>query len=408
MVEALPHPICQQSAHERVLDLLLEMDAASTFTAGVRLALGTLAQIVPCHHGVLYEWNGVTGHAPNKTSLDPSFGHAYLSQGRDLDPCCNERAQQRCLLSETSCTLSDLMSRTSLEQSAFSNRFLQRHGDLIYGLSHSSRLSPDSRLHLRLFRSAKGQDFTNEERALVDLFHVHVTRKLQHLRAIDRYRQDCATLQAGLDLWRRPIFLLDDGARVVGCNSAARTAVADGKHLQLADGFLVPGDGADHASWINHGLEKLLRANPHAQHTNTHLQALRHSLGGGPARHFGIPARLHGSDVSQAVASLTFIDLRRQPACHPQEQLRRAFGFTAAEARVADALMAGLDTEQIAEVFQVRRDTVRSHIKHLLAKTGTRCNADLQKLLVRITPPWLALQREPDAEPRTPATADTY
>lgn len=406
MVEAFPHPIHPPNAHERVLDLLLEMDAASNFSAALRLALGTLAQLVPCQQGVLYEWNGVTGHALNKFSLDPGFGHAYLTQGRALDPCCNERAQQRCLLSETSCTLSDLMNRTSLEQSPFSNQFLQRHGPLSYGLSHSSRLGTDSRIHLRLFRASTSQDFTTDERALVDLFHLHVTRKLQHLRALERYRQDCATLQAGLDLWRRPIFLLDDSARVLSCNAAARTAVAEGKHLQLADGFLVPGDSADHASWITHGLDKLLRANTRSQHHATHLQALRHASRSGPARHFGLLARLNGSEASPAFASLTLIDLQRHPACHPQEQLRRAFGFTVAEARVADALMAGLDTEQIAEAFQVRRDTVRSHIKHLLAKTGTRGNADLQKLLLRVTPPWTALQREQEVEPGTLAAAE--
>lgn len=53
-----------------------------------------------------------------------------------------------------------------------------------------------------------------------------------------------------------------------------------------------------------------------------------------------------------------------------------------------------MGTDDIAEAFGIRRDTVRSHIKRLLAKTGTRGNAELQKLLLRIAPDLVPLQRK--------------
>ena len=67
-------------------------------------------------------------------------------------------------------------------------------------------------------------------------------------------------------------------------------------------------------------------------------------------------------------------------------QLKDLFGFTAAESRVANALLAGQSVEEISQASQVRRDTVRAHVKRMLAKTGSRRQSDLQKLLVKALP----------------------
>jgi DNA-binding CsgD family transcriptional regulator len=72
--------------------------------------------------------------------------------------------------------------------------------------------------------------------------------------------------------------------------------------------------------------------------------------------------------------------------------LRDLFGFTAAEARVANALLVGQTVEDISRETDVRCDTVRSHVKRMLAKTGTRRQGDLQKLLVKALPNVRGLQ----------------
>jgi DNA-binding CsgD family transcriptional regulator len=79
-------------------------------------------------------------------------------------------------------------------------------------------------------------------------------------------------------------------------------------------------------------------------------------------------------------------DLREALPQFAPQQLKDLFGFTAAESRVANALLAGQSVEDISVAASVRRDTVRAHVKRMLAKTGSRRQSDLQKLLVKALP----------------------
>jgi DNA-binding CsgD family transcriptional regulator len=62
--------------------------------------------------------------------------------------------------------------------------------------------------------------------------------------------------------------------------------------------------------------------------------------------------------------------------------LRGAYGLTAAQARVAVLLGEGLSLSAIAERLQVRVDTVRTHLKKIFAKTDTRRQSELVRLLL--------------------------
>lgn len=59
------------------------------------------------------------------------------------------------------------------------------------------------------------------------------------------------------------------------------------------------------------------------------------------------------------------------------ELLRQMFGLTSAEVRVALLLAQGLSCEDIAHRLRVQSNTVRGHVKQLLAKTHTRRQAQL-------------------------------
>jgi DNA-binding CsgD family transcriptional regulator len=69
-----------------------------------------------------------------------------------------------------------------------------------------------------------------------------------------------------------------------------------------------------------------------------------------------------------------------------EAQLRSLFGLTPAEARVA-CLLVVETVEEVAASLGVSVATVRSHVQKLLAKTGTRRQSELVRLLV--SGPWL-------------------
>jgi DNA-binding CsgD family transcriptional regulator len=60
------------------------------------------------------------------------------------------------------------------------------------------------------------------------------------------------------------------------------------------------------------------------------------------------------------------------------------FGFTPAEADIANLVAEGLGAKQIARERNVSENTIRTHIKHVFEKTGARRMSELAKLLLAV------------------------
>jgi DNA-binding CsgD family transcriptional regulator len=67
----------------------------------------------------------------------------------------------------------------------------------------------------------------------------------------------------------------------------------------------------------------------------------------------------------------------------PAQWLCEGYGLTPAEARLAVALANGDSLKEIAEATGNRVGTLRTHLKHVFAKTGTRRQAELVRLVLR-------------------------
>jgi len=63
--------------------------------------------------------------------------------------------------------------------------------------------------------------------------------------------------------------------------------------------------------------------------------------------------------------------------------LRELHGLTPAEIAVVRGLLRGGDPRGIAATIGVSTHTVRSHLRSIFAKTGTRAQADLVRVLLR-------------------------
>jgi DNA-binding CsgD family transcriptional regulator len=89
---------------------------------------------------------------------------------------------------------------------------------------------------------------------------------------------------------------------------------------------------------------------------------------------------------SPSVSAIMFI---RDPckAVSVTNGLRSLFQLTVAEARIAEALINGKSAAQIARESGARIQTVRKQIKSILAKTGTRRQADCVALILRTVAP---------------------
>ena len=81
--------------------------------------------------------------------------------------------------------------------------------------------------------------------------------------------------------------------------------------------------------------------------------------------------------------------LRRVPKTNNGllQSLRQVFRLSPAEAAIAIALAAGVDLHEISEARNVKLNTLRSQIASIMAKTGTRRQAELVALIARLESP---------------------
>ena len=63
--------------------------------------------------------------------------------------------------------------------------------------------------------------------------------------------------------------------------------------------------------------------------------------------------------------------------------LKNRFGFTPAEARLVLRLVSGDSLRSAAKALGIQYETVRTHLKSIFQKTGTRRQAELVILLIR-------------------------
>jgi len=67
----------------------------------------------------------------------------------------------------------------------------------------------------------------------------------------------------------------------------------------------------------------------------------------------------------------------------PKQRLIDAYRLTPAEAALALGLVLGHDLALIADELKITYETARTHLRHVLTKTGTHRQTDLVRLLVR-------------------------
>ena len=88
------------------------------------------------------------------------------------------------------------------------------------------------------------------------------------------------------------------------------------------------------------------------------------------------PLRGQGRDVFSGIAFIVAIVPLTQPGLPFRMLVQRLYDFTPAEARVAENLVAGRSAAQIASLYRISQETVRTQTKSILAKTGISRQAE--------------------------------
>ncbi|HKU86935.1 MAG TPA: helix-turn-helix transcriptional regulator [Casimicrobiaceae bacterium] len=249
------------------------------------------------------------------------------------------------------------------------------------------------RSYLSLYRGVGSQPFDEDDRRILDLLGPHVAQALRLSYRLGFSDVSRSTAYDVLHEVRCGVVLIDREKRVVFMNRHAEALCTGNRGLCLraggssATGSTLRATRAAENDALQRTIDASLRISvpsPEPRRSRSQPVAIRGSDGSVSLIATVIPLppdiRTRG-DNGQAVV---FVDDAASSRSADDHILQGLFGLTPAECRLARALVNGDPPKRIADRFALSENTIRTQIKALYAKTGTRGLASLTALLSRL------------------------
>lgn len=233
--------------------------------------------------------------------------------------------------------------------------------------------------HLTLVRGPQEPDFTDETARLLQALHAPLRAAVRNYWAFARIRQLERAPEVAYDALPQPVLVLRADGLIEYANAAADALLVRGELLAAGGGHLVRAGSCGPAK-----LGLLLSAASCGLVQQVAIWASDGAAAAGAMLHL---TRLPPDTAFEArwprATVLATVQLRpAADAAANASALARRFGFTTAESDVLRELCVGATAIEIAEHRQVRLSTVRTQIRRLLDKSGSRRQADLVRLVL--------------------------
>ncbi|HUH37694.1 MAG TPA: helix-turn-helix transcriptional regulator [Spongiibacteraceae bacterium] len=240
---------------------------------------------------------------------------------------------------------------------------------------------------LRVTRPQGQADFDSDDRRLCELLLPHLAQAIElHTRLQSSESERTLYLDA-IDQLAMGVLLLDEQALVLKVNRAARQLLEGGLGLQLSDGTLQVGNRSTNKAF-RELVAQMVEA--HRRSEPGFVKAFRvPDIGDGP----GLGQLLRTLPRSEAAESRSspavaiFVSDPRQRRMAPVAILAELFGFTRAEATLALLLVNGLTLDEASAELAISRNTAKSHLSALFAKTGVARQTKLIQLILKSVAP---------------------
>lgn len=371
---------------------------ASSDDAAWRCALQTLGEVSGADQSTVYE---VTGESALRDPLslcagsDPAFSRELIEDFSAINPYRAPQITSRMLSERRAFHGHELVSPQTLLKSRFYNEFMRHHNNAFHLVTYAEQLAPGVIFRFGHVRSLS-RPFSDADRHAIDLTAPQLLSAARLRRSLLRINARETLHQSVVDAIADALVVIDERGTVQLTNARADELLAAGTVLSFGTAGL---------QVINSTSRDLL-VDPVAR-----ILAAVRSGNGLTLECFAVEAKGHGrlyvtvsllpspaqpTGLSRKIHLAVFVrEFLPTSAVMSEAGLRSTFGFTKAEARVADGLLAGLSTRDLADRLELQVDTVRQYVKQLLQKTGARRQSELLHIMVKAMPNL----RQPDDHP---------
>jgi len=280
-------------------------------------------------------------------------------------------------------TSQQLLSAEEFEQTEFYNDWERPQG-LYHGMV--GIVGNDGRDELALLeadRPTSDGEFCEEELELMRALLPHVRRAMSfnvELVGLRAEREVRAGLLEGLPVG---VLWVDDRHRVVYANTSGERILGEGDGLALVDECLCAATDRESATLLASIDRAIVAGRESAPQLAATPLELTRAAGRRP---LSVVVKSAAQPISAwgrpRVIAVVLVSDGNGRGAFLRDGLRSLFGLTKAEAELCLLLLEGRNLSEAAAHRGVRISTTRSQLKRILAKTGTRRQADLVRLLL--------------------------
>lgn len=321
-----------------------------------------------------------SGIVINAASGSEQLQTAYRETWFALDPFVNLPPGQVL-------TLQEFVDREQLLASEYYQRYIQPLG-VFHILGVDIEAADGLQARLRVTHGEDRGDFSDDDKALCRQLLPHLQQSIILHASLKRTESERALYADAIDQLAMGSVILDAEARVLSCNRVAETLLAQHPSLKRRGERLVVGDDRDNREF-RALLEQVLAA--HRQGQPGFVKAFGLGLGDAEGS-LGLLLRplprVASSTAVDSPAVAIFISDPNRRRTAPAEVLVELFGFTPAEASLALLLANGLTLDEAAAELGVSRNTTKSHLSAVFAKTGVSRQTRLVQLILKSVAPF--------------------
>ncbi len=326
--------------------------------------------------------------------IPESVMHLWATKWHNQDELINIAVQRGLIVDGTALRGEDVLPFEQICATPIYQQLNRPHGidhilaSVVFGLGSPSVIPT----LLNLYRSIDQGPFTEEERDRLLILLPHVSRSFGVMARLKCADMKIASSHAALDRLTHGVLLLNKHGQIEFFNLAAR------RILEEEDGISVnyPSFASPHAELrvedaraqaalgcaINNAISLDIYS---TEHFSSAVVVPRPSGRHAYMLNFSTlpPVNEFGCGVDSACA-IVFITDSAEPIKLNADLFRKTYGLTPAEIRVTELVAECLTVEEVAERLGLSRDTVKSHLQHVYAKTGTNNRAKLMRLVMSL------------------------
>lgn len=374
------------SSYEAVLDLVDRIYAAAEDPAVWPDTLDAIAEATGSAASLLYRnMDAQEGGVDVAVRISAEAATAYQQYYHRVDPWGNSPRAAAMVRPGAVLDGDELVDRSDLHATEYYNDFARPNGLSRVLVGVVAKHGPFASV-VSLIRDDAAAPHGRDERQLLGALMPHLTRAVEiHRRLLPISVLDGAGVDL-LDCLSSAVILLDEHGRTIFVNRAAQRLLAMQDGLFVEHGCIAAALPRDRDALRLLVLQAARKRACDALHSGGALSISRPSMRRpynvlvtpvGP-RH----ASAHGPEAVVALFVADPDDRTQSQA----ETLMRLFALTPAEARLAAGLGTGATMVEVADALGIGRETARSHLRSVFAKTGTTRQAELVRIIGRACP----------------------